>query len=280
MQNYDIASLGMRAILYEVSVTPKPGLVDCNNSGAHNDMDYFTFMASAAALSQGLHRIADLAGDWRTDSLRALFDSIRPIGMDMEKAMFDATSGVNTHKGMIFNMGILIAAASYYMAQNNGEKPKAEALSEIVSMMTRGICDTELGKGEAKTYGEKLFQEYGIKGIRGEVESGFQTVLSTAVPVYRSQRLNQNDLCLQMLFALMTRCEDSNILARHDMDKLVQVRKRAQGFISSGGMCQNDAYRQLHDMDKIFIQERISPGGSADLLAVSIFMAMLEGYLN
>jgi len=280
MQSYDIASLGMRAILYEVSVTPKPGLVDTHNSGAHNDMDYFTFMASAAALSQGLHKIADLAGDWRTDSLRALFDSIRPIGIEMEKAMFDATHGVNTHKGMIFNMGILIAAASYYVSQNNGQKPSAEVLSEIVSKMTAGICNQELGKGEAITYGEKLFKEHGIKGIRGEVESGFQTVLSTAVPVYRSQKLEQNDLCIQMLFALMTSCEDSNILARHNMDKLIQVKKRAQGFMSSGGIRQKDAYTQLKNMDDVFIRERISPGGSADLLAVSIFMAMLEGYLK
>ncbi len=280
MQSYEIASLGMRAILYEVSVTPKPGLVDRNNSGAHNDMDYFTFMASAAALSQGLHKIADLAGNWRTDSLRALFDSIRPIGIEMETAMFEATKGVNTHKGMIFNMGILIAAASYHIATKDGEKPSAEALSEIVSKMTCGICNNELGKGIAKTYGEKLFQKHGIKGIRGEVESGFQTVLSTAVPIYRSQKLEQNALCLQMLFALMTKCEDSNILARHDMHKLNQVRMRASGFMSAGGIRQIDAFDQLHDMDKLFIKERVSPGGSADLLAVSIFMAMMEGYIN
>lgn len=280
MQSYEIASLGMRAILYEVSVTPKPGLVDRNNSGAHDDMDYFTFMASAAALSQGLHKIADLAGNWRTDSLRALFDSIRPIGMEMEKAMFEATNGVNTHKGMIFNMGILIAAASYYVTANNGEMPKAEALSEIVSKMTKGICDNELGKGQAKTYGERLFMEHGIRGIRGEVESGYQTVLSTAVPVYRNQSLEHNELCLQMLFALMTSCEDSNILARHNMDKLRQVRMRASGFMAAGGIRQADAHVQLHEMDHLFIKERISPGGSADLLAVSIFMAMMEGYIK
>lgn len=280
MQAYEVASLGIRAILYEVSVTPKPGLVDRNNSGAHNDMDYFTFMASAAALSQGLHKIADLAGNWRTESLRALFDSIRPIGMEMEKAMFEATEGVNTHKGMIFNMGIIIAAAAYYVSRSNGGRPTAEALSEIVSMMTHGICDNELGKGQAKTYGEKLFMEHGIKGIRGEVESGYQTVLNTAVPVYRSHKLEHNDLCLQMLFALMTKCEDSNILARHDMNKLNQVRMRAVGFMSAGGIRQADAFDQLHKMDRLFIKERVSPGGSADLLAVSIFMAMMEGYIK
>jgi triphosphoribosyl-dephospho-CoA synthase len=280
MQAYEIASLGMRAILYEVSVTPKPGLVDRDNSGAHDDMDYFTFMASASALSRGLYKIADLAGNWRTDSLRALFDSIRPIGMDMETAMFRATDGINTHKGMIFNMGILIAAASYYSTANNGARPSAEALSEIVSKMTTDICSSELGKGKAKTYGEKLYVSHGIKGIRGEVESGYQTVLSTSVPVFRTQSLNHNDLCLQMLFALMTKCEDSNILARHDMDKLRQVRMRAAGFLAAGGMRQPNAMSQVRDLDRLFIKERISPGGSADLLAVSIFMAMMEGYIK
>ena len=280
MQNHDVASLGMRAILYEVSVTPKPGLVDKINSGAHDDMNYYTFLASASALSQGLYKIADLAGNWRTDSLRALFDSIRPIGIDMEKSMFQATRGVNTHKGMIFNMGILVAAAAYYVSKKPCVSVKAEALSEIVSTMTKGLCDKELGSKSAKTYGERLYLEHGIKGIRGEAESGYKTVLETAVPVYRSQKLSRNDLCIQMLFALMTKCEDSNVLARHNMDKLKQVRMRASGFLAAGGVRQPDAYKQLVEMDELFIRERVSPGGSADLLAVSIFMAMLEGYMD
>ncbi len=280
MQNYEVASLGMRAILYEVSVTPKPGLVDKSNSGAHNDMNFYTFLASASALSQGLYEIADLAGNWRTDSLRALFDSIRPIGINMEKAMFEATGGVNTHKGMIFNMGILVAAAAYLISKKSCVTVTAEALSEIVSTMTSGICAHELGKKRAETYGEKLYMEYGIKGIRGEAESGYKTVLETAVPVYRTQRLSRNDLCIQMLFALMTKCEDSNVLARHNMDKLKQVKMCASGFLAAGGVRQPDAYEQLVEMDKLFIKERVSPGGSADLLAVSIFMAMLEGYID
>ncbi len=285
MKSYEVASLGMRAILYEVSVTPKPGLVDRNNSGAHSDMDYFTFMASAAALSRGLNEIADLASKWRTENLRAMFDRIRPIGVEMERSMFQATCGVNTHKGMIFNMGILVAAASHFISVNEGVKPQAEELSEIVSRMTNGICknelaSSELGNKETKTYGEKLFLKHGIKGIRGEVESGFQTVLETAVPVYRTTKMEHNALCIQMLFSLMTTCEDSNILARHDMETLNIVRKRASGFITSGGMNQLDAKEQLIEMDEHFIKGRISPGGSADLLAVGIFMAMLEGYIN
>ena len=280
MRSREIASLGMRAILYEVSVTPKPGLVDRNNSGAHDDMDYFTFMASAAALSQGLHEIADLAGKWHGDNIQMLFSSIRPIGMEMESAMFHATDGINTHKGMIFNMGIMVAAAAYFVSNNRDAQPNAEALSEIVSKMTCGICDSELGQGRAQTYGEKLYLEHGIKGIRGEVESGFDTVLRTAVPVYRKVDLDQNGIFLQMLFCLMTTCEDSNVLARHNMNILNQVQKRAAGFISSGGVRQIDAKQQIEEMDAQFISQRISPGGSADLLAVAIFMGMLEGYIK
>lgn len=280
MLSHKIASLGMRAILYEVSVTPKPGLVDRNNSGAHNDMDFYTFMASAAALSQGLHKIADYAGKWRTDSLRALFDSIRPIGIEMESAMFSATDGVNTHKGMIFNMGVLVAAASYYVSKHDGHLPHAEALSEIVSKMTCNIASEELGKSVAGTAGEKLYLQYGTKGIRGEVESGYQTVLKLAVPVYRNMALEPNALCLQMLVALMTCCEDSNILSRHSMETLKQVQKRASGFMDAGGMRQLDAHMQLEQLDELFIEKNISPGGAADLLAVSIFFAMLEGYLK
>ncbi len=280
MRSDEIAALGMRAILYEVSVTPKPGLVDRNNSGAHSDMDFYTFMASAAALSQGLHKIADYAGKWRTESLRALFDSIRSIGIDMERAMFNATDGINTHKGMIFNMGVLVAAASYYVSIHDGKRPCSEELSEIVSQMTSGISEAELATSRSSTAGERLYHTYGIKGIRGEVESGYQTVLTTAVPVFRSMQLGANALCLQMLVALMTTCEDSNILSRHDFETLKQVQIRATGFLDSGGMRQLDAFRQLEVLDAMFIERNISPGGSADLLAVAIFMAMLEGYLK
>lgn len=280
MHSHEIASLGMRAILYEVSATPKPGLVDRSNAGAHCDMDFYTFMASAAALSQGLHKIADFAGKWRTDSLRALFDSIRPIGMEMEESMFEATAGVNTHKGMIFNMGVLVAAASYYTSINHGKKPDAEALSETVSMMTRDLSTEELGQGRRRTAGEKLYLRYGTKGIRGEVESGYETVISSAVRVYRNMKLEPNALCLQMLLALMRTCEDSNVLARHDMNTLRQVQNLAGTFIDAGGMQQQDAIEQLKRLDDLFIERNISPGGSADLLAVSIFMALLEGFMK
>ncbi len=283
MLSTKFASLGIQAALYEVGVTPKPGLVDRNNPGAHTDMDHFTFMASASAFSGGLHRIASIADEWRGKRLEDLFFQIRPVGVQMEMDMFRATRGVNTHKGMIFNIGLLVAATSYLFAVNNCRTPTIELIAQVVSEMTHGICSRELGENKTETHGEAAYVKYGTKGIRGEVESGYETVLKMAVPVYRSTMYNNlslDELGIQMLFSLMASCEDSNIVTRHDLQTLKQVQIQAKGFLDEGGILQQDAMKKVKCLDEAFVEKNISPGGSADLLAVAIYMGLVEGAIN
>lgn len=279
-----IASLALKSVLYEVSTSPKPGLVDRFTSGAHTDMDFFTFMSSSSALSKGFHDICDYSRGFKGRPAE-LLDGIRPIGIEMEKSMFKATEGVNTHKGIVFSLGLVVAAA---VQVNKKETCTPEAIAEYVKVMTEGLTQelTQRKNHEILTQlsnGEKIYETYGFKGIRGEVEAGFPTVLKTGLDALRNSYYTfdcKNKLFIQTLFVLMTVCEDSNIISRHDPETLFEVQAMAKDFIESGGMHQGDGLTQVEEMNRLFTQRHISPGGSADLLAVTIFFGLLENIIS
>ena len=153
-------------MLFEVSATPKPGLVDRNNSGAHKDMDFYTFVESSASLTHTFYQCALNGLKFKGKSLNELMDSIRPIGIEGEKRMFKATKGVNTHKGLIFSLGIISAAAAVEYKETQRLQMDVDKICDKVKDMTKGISDKELGGKTQKnilTYGERLFQRYGIK---------------------------------------------------------------------------------------------------------------------
>ena len=280
MNHKKIASLINKAILYEVSTTPKPGLVDRDNSGAHTDMDYYTFISSATSISDGFYEIAALSNQFE-GLPKDLFRAIRPIGIQMEKDMFEATNGINTHKGIIFSMGIL-CAASVQVALNHSLN--AEKVIAFTKQMTCGVT-SELKdvKTSEMTNGERLYKQYGIKGIRGEVEAGFPSVLNFGLDALKNSYYTfqcKNDLFVQALFALMTNVEDSNILSRHDPETLYEVQGMAKNFLESGGMTQEDANHQVKALDDLFIKRNISPGGSADLLAVTLYLGLIENIIQ
>ncbi len=130
-----VAMFATKAVLYEVSVSPKPGLVDRHTNGAHTDMDFFTFMASSSALSKGFMDIAKLSNNYEGEASR-LLTLLRPIGIEMEAAMFASTNKVNTHKGIIFSLGILVAA-TVQVAKD--KLPTPEDIVEYVQGMTIGL---------------------------------------------------------------------------------------------------------------------------------------------
>jgi triphosphoribosyl-dephospho-CoA synthase len=281
------ASLAQRAILYEVSTTPKPGLVDRDNSGAHKDMDFFTFMASGSALYKGLYDCAMEGLLFEGEDSTRLLDTIRKPGIECERAMFEATNGVNTHKGIIFSMGIICSVVGKLHKEQGINKFGVEDICEEVKRVTYGLTHKDF-KGidhkEVLTHGERLYKDYGFKGIRGEVESGFISVQKNAVRVLRewkdNKQLSMNDLFLDILLNIMADSEDTNVVSRGGIDSLKYVRKLSAEFVLEGGMQQRDAVLKLQSMNRDFIERNISPGGSADLLAVTIFLGMLEGIIK
>ncbi|PLS04801.1 triphosphoribosyl-dephospho-CoA synthase CitG [Neobacillus cucumis] len=280
-----ISQKALRALLYEVSASPKPGLVDRFNKGAHTDMDFFTFIDSSSALSNYFSYCVVEGVKYSGKNPEELFQALRGLGINAEKVMFEATDGVNTHKGLIFSLGVICAAASCSMMENESKNMDIEIICEKVSLMTKGLCLRELtflNKSKGLTYGEKLFLKYGLRGIRGEVESGFATVRNYSLPVIRKLKslksFHINDILVQVLLHLMAVNEDTNIVARHDLKTLEYVQRYAQQVLDLGGTLTPQGMEMVFEMDKEFIGRNISPGGSADLLAVTVMLdLLLEG---
>lgn len=278
-----INELAIKALLYEVSVTPKPGLVDRNNSGAHDDMDFFTFMDSVASLGSIFSQCAQKGVVFSGSVKNELLKELRPIGIIGEERMFAATGGINTHKGLIFSLGIISAAAGLLYQKKKSNIFTGDEVCEEVKLITAGLTQsdfTNLHKKTKLTHGERNFTRYGVKGIRGEVESGFETVRSAGLPVLKTllstRKESINDILVQVLLYLMQETEDSNIIARHDIETLRYVKASAREALSLGGIFTTEGRTKILDMDKDFIHKHISPGGSADLLAVTLMLYFLE----
>ena len=280
-QLHKIASLALEAMLYEAAATPKPGLVDRVNCGAHRDMDFFTFMASAAALHSAFDAMT-LAGSSAcgASSPRAMWPSLREAGRGAEARMFEATHGVNTHKGEIFSLGLLCGCAGWLTSR--GGRLSAENLTALAAEMCQGLCERELTplrEREARTKGEQMYLRYGCTGIRGEAESGFKTVREVSLPVFRELMTggtSVNDALVQTLLHLISGTADTNILSRHNMETAEQARARAREVLALGGVLTTEGRAATEAMDRDFIARGISPGGCSDLLAVTYFLFRME----
>lgn len=277
-----IAKLSIKSMLYELSASPKPGLVDRNNSGAHDDMDFFTFLNSISVLGPYFNLCSKLGLNYR-GNYKELLKDLRPLGIEAERDMFKATGGVNTHKGIIFSQGIIAAAAGVLYSAS--KEMDAFNVIEIVKEITYGITgELEVKKEDGSlTYGEKLFKSYGITGIRGEVEAGFPTVWEHSYPFLKElvarkeyKKTGINDIMVQLLIKLMAYTEDSNILGRAGMDGLNFVQESAREALKLGGIFTREGERYIKDLDSVFISKNISPGGSADLLSVTVMLYLIE----
>lgn len=281
-----IGVLAYRALLEEVYTTPKPGLVDLATTGAHTDMDVHTFERSAAALCPWFVRMA-LEGETFQGTPRELFLKIRTYGIAAEQEMYRATGGVNTHKGLVFTLGIFCAAAGRLIKE--GKRMNVRELVYMEQLMTAEILKEEIlhlvSPSDAEdqtegfqTNGIKNLQAYGTAGIRGEALLGYPSVTEAALPVLQQGKKEGRDwnlVKLQVLMTLMSQVQDSNILSRTCPEVLKNVHKEAKMFLDAGGAYQKDAVRILLQMDQSFIQRNISAGGCADILAAAIFLDSL-----
>ena len=278
MTNKQIGTLALEAMLVEVSVTPKPGLVDRNNSGAHSDMGFFTFLKSAASLRSCFEEFAEAGhvGGTKNFSPEQIFPCIRKIGIEAEKLMFSATNGINTHKGEIFSLGVLSASAGYLSGMNQNVNP--ENVMKVAGLMCRGLCERDFAEARTKpseqlTKGERIYLEHGITGIRGEAEAGYPVVRDYALPALRryiAEGLCLNDALVITLLHIMSVNDDTNVIARHGLSVCDEVKEKSRDMIMNHVYI-DDIFR----LDDEFIRRNISPSGSADLLAVTYFLYAL-----
>lgn len=262
-----VPALAARALRQELDLTPKPGLVDRANSGAHRDMDYALFLASIDAITPWFARFEQAGFDHAHKPASAQLRLIRPMGIACEQAMFAATDGVNTHKGGIFSLGLLSFAAG--RLRGLGWQLSADALCNEVSAICRGLVARELaGRAQAITAGEKQFRDYGLTGARGEAEQGFITVRRAVLPFWQQEQGERR--LHNALLRLMAVNRDSNLVSRGGLAGLRYVQDYAQQLLATGW--EKDDLRQ---MDQALIARHLSPGGSADLLAVAYVLAMI-----
>lgn len=268
-----IGSWAVQCLLDEVCTTPKPGLVDCRNSGSHTDMDIYTFMASAAALGPYFHRCAQIGQETAEHSPETTFAKLRDAGLQAEQDMYAATGGVNTHKGAIFTIGILCGAAGRLWKPEGGWD--LSALLREVSAMTQKAMQLDFNRTRMETVGERLYAHSGIRGIRGEVVAGLPSVKNTGLPVYRAcleQGQNQNMAGVITLLHLITQVEDTNMISRGGLEGAQEGAARVSDLLKGG--C-NPTWEQLQELDAYFVQRNLSPGGCADLLAAVYFIHRL-----
>lgn len=267
MTGLRVARLAAAALVEEVYTTPKPGLVDGNNNGAHRDMTVQTFLYSAAALQPFFREMAELG---RTLEEEALLPALRETGIRAEQAMFRATNGVNTHKGALFSLGLLCGCAGQCIAR--GLRPTAAGLCAMAARLTRGICVRELG-GTADTHGQGVYRKYGARGVRGEAESGFSSVLEHSLPVFRGELCRGTDYgeaAVKALLSLIAHVPDTTVLYRRGPDAAARAAEAAKRLLA------DYSEEAALALDAAFIRENISHGGCADLLAVTIFLHRLE----
>ena len=278
-----VRDCALRAMLYEIAVHPKPGLVGPCDAGAHGDMTRFTFIDSAASLAPWMALFTRAGFRHGASDPRSLLPRIRRIGLRAERAMFAATAGVNTHKGLLFSFGLICAAAGIRAARNEPLSP--EGLASLASRIVAGIVRRELESlrdappDRPLTAGERLYLRFGVTGIRGEAERGFPTVVNRALPFLENATRTgtpPGDAGADTLLVIMQHSDDTNVLHRSGTEGLSLMRATAADILAAGGTRSERGRPLIAAATRLFVERNISPGGSADLLAVAFFLHFLS----
>ena len=267
----ECASNATRALLYEVSATPKPGLVDRNNTGSHGDMDYFTFLDSSAALAPWFREMYCIGWDCAQESAETLFDRLRYAGIQAERSMFAATGGKNTHKGLIFSFSLLCGAMGAKRFFWKKDSDVDDVLALCAAMGRCALRDLENASGA--TNGELCYQKYRIEGIRGEAARGFPSARNiglSALARGTEAGLSLNDASVLALLALLSEVTDTNMIRRGGLEKAEQCRREASRILRETPPAL--VTERLTLLDRQYIRENLSPGGCADLLAISLML--------
>ena len=264
-----IGRLAIGALYREVALAPKPGLVNPMDSGSHTDMDFSTFVRSLQALRGYFPAISRLGMQMPT------YAQLQCYGLDAEQRMLQATNGINTHRGAIFNLGLLCAAAGADIALAGS--CSAESVSRRVADLW-GPAIVASAKPGNDSHGAVVQRRYGSGGARTEAAAGFPSAINIGLPAYRAalaQTHCPQQAAVQCFFALMAELEDTNLLWRGGRPGLDFAREAATTFLARGGVHAPDWQNQAQALHAKFVNRRLSPGGSADLLGVVLFLASL-----
>ena len=296
---YIIAHLATQALQAELDTTPKPGLVDKDNNGAHRDMDYALMQLSINTLHPYFVRLAFLGF---ADTLPS-HTVIRDAGIEAEKAMLEATNGVNTHKGALFSMGLAVVAAAYEekkAAANKevrGKEREEEYLSSLqltIKALAASFPDT------SGTHGSKAKQLSNgtttIKGALDNAREGYEKLFAEWLPFYNERRKSHDAHALhKTLLRIMCDIDDTNVIYRTNVVTAEEVKQEARALLASfeeayaaedkekcasaiEEKCASAELLALKDMDRRYTERNISPGGAADMLSLTVFIGSIQTY--
>lgn len=266
---YIVAHLATRALKAELNTTPKPGLVDTHDSGAHRDMDHALMMRSIRAMHPYFVKLATLGYD--SPKLPAHDDIVR-IGIEAEKAMLESTGGVNTYKGALFSMGLAVTAATYIigrgkvaMTTHGKEYVPGDLLSATITQFANGFPDTS---GTHGSRAKQLAQSgCSLKSALDNAREGYSQLFGEWLPFYET-RIKGDDSYVKhkTLLRIMCDLDDTNIVYRTDYDTMLQVKTQARHLL------EDFSEAGIDDLNRDFVSRNISPGGSADMLALVVFL--------
>ena len=273
-----VVNNALKGLLYEVSLNPKPGLVDPVSMGSHTDMNMFMFIDSSLSLRSYLDKAFKLGRNFEGSDLKLLFNALRAEGVLAEQTMFNATNNVNTHKGAIFSLGIWVTAIAY--STKDGSATMTE-VRRVIQRMVEGLIEKDLASNRvATTAGEQQFQTYQLTGIRGEAVNGFPGVAEIAVPFLQATFGTMTQRLLDTLMKIAATLEDSTLIKRAKTpDVLAEMKEWTSIYFKLGGSHTEQGMKYLYDLDRLFIERNLSIGGSADTLILTIFIGQLTGLL-
>ena len=265
-----LADLAVDALIDEADLSPKPALVDRRGNGAHTDLHLGLMHASALALWPAFKAMAEAAIEFGEVGL-PLREAIGLIGREGEEVMLATTGGVNTHRGAIWALGLLVAAAAL-------EPTNTKASAVTVRAARLALLDDRYAP-RPLSHGAQVAQRYGARGAREEAQLGFPAVIQRALPQLKRSRAaghGEQSARLDALLAIMTNLADTCVLYRAGEQGLQTMQLGAQAVLDAGGSASLAGRRRLHDLDEQLIALNASPGGAADLLAACLFIDRIE----
>lgn len=271
-----LADLAVDALIDEADLSPKPALVDRRSSGAHTDLHLGLMHASAISLWPAFKQMAD-AATAIGEITPLLRETIGRLGREGEAAMMRTTNGVNTHRGAIWALGLLVTAAAL-----NPDDLSPAGLCQRAGRLAL-IEDRHQTASKSHSHGQTVAQKYGAMGAREQAQAGFPAVTQTGLPqLVRSRAAGhgEQNARLDALLAIMTTLPDTCVLYRAGEEGLHAMQHGAQRVLDAGGSATLSGRRALNQLDQQLLSLNASPGGAADLLAACLFIDRLEPALG
>ncbi|MFC3941984.1 triphosphoribosyl-dephospho-CoA synthase [Pseudomonas gingeri NCPPB 3146 = LMG 5327] len=265
-----LADFAVEALIDEADLSPKPALVDRRGNGAHSDLHLGLMHASALSLWPMFREMADAAAASGTVDL-PLREALGRIGREGEQAMLQTTGGVNTHRGAIWALGLLVAAAAL--------EPRVVTANALTLRAARLALLEDRHAPNGSSHGSQVAQRYGARGAREEAQLGFPAVTRLGLPQLKRSRLaghGEQNARLDALLAIMTSLADTCVLYRAGVPGLQAMQQGARAVLEAGGSASLAGRRSLHELDQQLLAMNASPGGAADLLAACLLIDRLE----